>query len=53
MKHLLKSLILMLSSTAVYAGGLQGDFVTVPEPGIYALLAIGAVGMFIARKRKK
>jgi hypothetical protein len=52
MKYLLNSLILMLGSTTVYAGV---DTVPgrLPEPGIYALLAIGAIGMFIARKRKK
>jgi hypothetical protein len=51
MKYLLNSLILMLSSTVVYAGSPPTG--QIPEPGIYALLAIGALGMFIARKRKK
>lgn len=54
MKHLLNSLILMVVSTTVYAGGFEPPPPTaIPEPGIYALLAIGAIGMFIARKRKK
>jgi hypothetical protein len=52
MKYLLNSLILMLGSTVAYAGDTAPPQ-TVPEPGIYALLAIGVVGMLIARNRKK
>jgi hypothetical protein len=52
MKNLINSLALLFISTSAIAAEIPPRG-TIPEPGTYALLAIGAVALFVANRRKK
>ena len=52
MRFILSVLPLYLASFSAFAG-IDEQPITIPEPTTWALIGIGALGMYLANKRKR